>query len=192
MLLWSKTFFGIRSITNSRFSISKFALYTRFGISKYFYIRISIFNIRIHTDFLFIHVMVKNGLWYYERNRISGSQTCPIQKDRVLAFQPIIIWVTEVNQLELPWPIPRNSVESDQGCTSRIYFENAGDNKTLTLYNVTRTSQKPCWRNKECDCRKTNGYKLSLWVFPNEYRCYSDILLKNTYTSFILLIKLFG
>ena len=31
-------------------------------------------------------------------------------------------------QLELPRPIPRNSVESDHGCTSRIYFDNAGDN----------------------------------------------------------------
>ena len=42
--------------------------------------------------------------------------------------------------IELPRPIPRNSVESDHGCTSRIYF----DNVTLTLYNVTLTSQKPC------------------------------------------------
>ena len=40
-------------------------------------------------------------------------------------------------------PIPRNSVESDHGCTSRIYFDNAGDNVTLTLYNVTLTSRKP-------------------------------------------------
>ena len=39
------------------------------------------------------------------------------------------------NQSELPRPIPRNSVESDQGCTSRIYFDNAGDNMTLTSYN---------------------------------------------------------
>ena len=47
-------------------------------------------------------------------------------------------------QSELPRPIPRNSVESDHGCTSRIYFDNDGDNVTLTLYNVTLTSQKPC------------------------------------------------
>ena len=40
-------------------------------------------------------------------------------------------------QFELPRPIPRNSVESDNGCTSMIYFNNAGDNVTLTLYNVT-------------------------------------------------------
>ena len=46
------------------------------------------------------------------------------------------------NQSELPRPIPRNSVESDHGCTSRIYFDNAGDNVTLTLYNVTLTSKK--------------------------------------------------
>ena len=33
-------------------------------------------------------------------------------------------------QSELPRPIPRNFVESDHGCTctSRIYFDNAGDN----------------------------------------------------------------
>ena len=47
-------------------------------------------------------------------------------------------------KLELPRPIPRNSVELDHGCTSRIYFDNAGENVTLTLYNVTLTSQKPC------------------------------------------------
>ena len=38
---------------------------------------------------------------------------------------------------------PQNSVESDHGCRSRIYFDNAGDNVTLTLYNVTLTSHKP-------------------------------------------------
>ena len=59
-------------------------------------------------------------------------------------------------QLELPRPIPRNSVESDHGCTSRIYFDNAGDNVMLTLYNVTLTSQK---HNNKCDCSKINGYK---------------------------------
>ena len=52
---------------------------------------------------------------------------------------------------EMPRPIPRNSVESDRECTSRIYFNNAGGKVTLTLYNVTLTSQKPC------DCSKTNG-----------------------------------
>ena len=31
-------------------------------------------------------------------------------------------------------------MESDDGCTSRIYF----DNVTLTLHNVTLASQKPC------------------------------------------------
>ena len=47
-------------------------------------------------------------------------------------------------QSELPRPISRISVESDHGCTSRIYedFDNAGDNVTLTLYNLTLMSQK--------------------------------------------------
>ena len=37
--------------------------------------------------------------------------------------------------LELHGPIPLNSVESDLGCASRIFF----DNVTLALYNVTLT-----------------------------------------------------
>ena len=64
-------------------------------------------------------------------------------------------WLTPTIQSELPRPIPRNSVESDQGCTSRIYFDNVGDNVTLTLYNVTLTSQKPCLHNNKCDYSKT-------------------------------------
>ena len=59
-------------------------------------------------------------------------------------------------QSELSLPIPRNFVESDHGCTERIYFDDAGDNVTLALYNVTLTSQKQCKHNK-CDCSKTNG-----------------------------------
>ena len=50
----------------------------------------------------------------------------------------------EVTLSELPPPIQRNSVESDHGCTSRIYFDNAGDNVMLTLYKVMLMSQKPC------------------------------------------------
>ena len=45
----------------------------------------------------------------------------------------------------------RPIMESDHGCTSRIYFDYAADNVTLTIYNVmlmlfngTLTSQKPC------------------------------------------------
>ena len=47
-----------------------------------------------------------------------------------------------------------NSMESDLRCTSRIYI----DNVTLTLHNLTPTSQKPYQHNNKCDCRKTNGY----------------------------------
>ena len=54
-------------------------------------------------------------------------------------------------QSELPRPISWNSVESDLGCTLRIYF----DNVTQMLHNVT---QKPCQHNNNCDCSKTNGY----------------------------------
>ena len=45
-------------------------------------------------------------------------------------------------QPELPPPIPRISVKLDHGYASRIYFDNAGDNVTLTLNNVI--SEKPC------------------------------------------------
>ena len=34
---------------------------------------------------------------------------------------------TLTSQSELPRQIPRISVESDHGCTSRIFFDNAGD-----------------------------------------------------------------
>ena len=60
---------------------------------------------------------------------------------------------------------PLNSLESDHGCTSRIYFYNAGDNVTLALYNVTLTSQKLCSHNNKCDCSKTNVYSLGLCFF---------------------------
>ena len=50
--------------------------------------------------------------------------------------QCILLW-----QSELPRPIPRNSMESDHGCTSRTYYDNAGVNMRLTLYNVTLTSR---------------------------------------------------
>ena len=46
-------------------------------------------------------------------------------------------------QSELARPIPRYSVESDLGCTSRINFDDADDNVTLTLY-MTLTLQKTC------------------------------------------------
>ena len=46
----------------------------------------------------------------------------------------------------------QNSVESDHGCTSRIYIDKTGDtvvlmlyNVMLTLYSMTLTSQKPCF-----------------------------------------------
>ena len=64
-------------------------------------------------------------------------------------------------QSELPRTTPWNSVESHLGCTLRIYV----DNVTLTLHNLTLTSQKPCQHIYKCDCSKTNGYKWSLCFF---------------------------
>ena len=71
------------------------------------------------------------------------------------------------HQSELPRQIPRNSVESDHGCTLRIYFDNADDNVALTLYNMTLTSQASCKH-----CSKTNGSN-DVYVFSIKYR-YSD------------------
>ena len=69
-----------------------------------------------------------------------------------------------------------NSMESDLGCTSRIYF----DNVTLMLLNVALASKKPFKHNKKCDCSRTNGYKwFFVGFFSIKYR-YSEILLKNT------------
>ena len=74
-------------------------------------------------------------------------------------------WVVILgSQSELSRPISWNSVESDLGCTSRVYF----DNVTLTLHNVTLTSKKPYEHNNKCDCRKNSNER------------YSDILWKNT------------
>ena len=71
----------------------------------------------------------------------SGFSHC-LQKYQFMGFQSTKGY--RIRQSELPRPIPRNSVESDYGCASRIYFDNAGDDVTPTLYNVTLTSQKPC------------------------------------------------
>ena len=43
-----------------------------------------------------------------------------------------------------------NSVESDLGCTSRIYF----DNMMPMLHNVTLMAQEPCKHNNKCDYSK--------------------------------------
>ena len=67
-----------------------------------------------------------------------------IRKSNDPSIETCPCWTTanifdQSEQPELPWLIPRNSVESDHGCTS----SNAVDNMTLTLFNVALTSQKP-------------------------------------------------
>ena len=49
-----------------------------------------------------------------------------------------------------------NSVKSDLGCTSRVYFVNV----TLTSHNRTLMSQKPCQYNNRSNCSKANGYNI--------------------------------
>ena len=57
------------------------------------------------------------------------------------------------------------TVESDHGCTSRIFLDNARNNVTQTLYNVTLMSQKPCKHNNKCDCSKANDLNEVYVVF---------------------------
>ena len=71
-----------------------------------------------------------------------------------------------------------NSVESDHGCTSRIYFNKAGDYMTLTLYNVTLTSQNHVNTIASVIEAKQTAIN-EVYVFSTKYR-YSNILLKNT------------
>ena len=46
----------------------------------------------------------------------------------------------------------------------RIYFDNPGENVTLTLYNVMMASQKSCQHNSKSDCSKTIGIN-EVYVF---------------------------
>ena len=59
----------------------------------------------------------------------------------ILNIQNNFIYVNSADPDEIPRyaieTAPANSVESDHGCTSRIYFDNEGD-------NVTLMSKKPC------------------------------------------------
>ena len=56
-----------------------------------------------------------------------------------------------------------NSVESDLGCTSRVYFD-----------NVALTSQKPCKYNNKFNCSETKSYNIpqdainEVYVFFNK------------------------
>ena len=70
-----------------------------------------------------------------------------------------------------------NSVEfcgSDLGCTSRIYF----DNLTLTLHNVTLTSQKPCQHDDKFVAKQTVINEVYVVFFLKKNTANSDNLLK--------------
>ena len=70
------------------------------------------------------------------------------------------------------------SMESDHGCTSRIFFDNAGDNVTLTLYNVTLTSQKHVNTLTNVIAAEQTIIIEDCFFFAIKYRLV--ILLKNT------------
>ena len=80
------------------------------------------------------------------------------QTNNILASLNLLHHMTldlrDIKQSELPRPIPWNSVESDHGCTFRIYFNNAGDNVTLTLYPYSTQGLNP-----------TNWHELTnIWI----------------------------
>ena len=89
--------------------------------------------------------------WYLNDTcRLSGKECYIIQLTEVVCsaraerMQISIQCQKEMcvpRQSELPMPIPRNSVKSDHGCTSRIYFDIAGDNVTLTYVTETMLTQ---------------------------------------------------
>ena len=78
---------------------------------------------------------------YFEANLGYSLIISPFFRHSLVVFKMIAL---VHYQSELPWPILPNSVESDHGSTSRIYFDNTGDKVTLTLYNVALMSWKPC------------------------------------------------
>ena len=53
----------------------------------------------------------------------------------------LILYILVNYSIVTAWANSANFVESDHGCTSRIDFDNVGDNMTLTLYNVTLKMQ---------------------------------------------------
>ena len=97
-----------------------------------------------------------NGCFVLQRNDVSKALCKRVglprtQRIRLLSSRgPTALDIIEMS-LRSMGPIgtaSQNSVESDHGCTSRIYFDNTGDyvtlaleNVTLTLYNGTQTSR---------------------------------------------------
>ena len=90
-------------------------------------------------------------------------------------------------QSELPRPIPWHSGESDHRGSSRIYFDNAGD-------NVTLTSQKTCLHNNKSDCRKTNGlneaYALAIFYWKKKNNNNINFIYSADYTFWIIRISI--
>ena len=95
----------------------------------------------------------------------------------------------DIHQSE-PQPNPRNSVESDHGCTSRIFFDNAGDNvpackelhttQTCTkheppTYNGSKKELTPIECIVETPTRKGLGLNILYWPYlqPSSFSCCS-------------------
>ena len=95
----------------------------------------------------FINSLKRETYRYYEQLFNCVKYFVPTPSLHILMYT---ISVQFARQSDLPWSIPRNLVESDLRCTSRIYFDDVADNVTMTLHNVTLTSQKPCQHNNKC------------------------------------------
>ena len=87
-------------------------------------------------------VKKKADILSVEYQELYQSSTTKQLKDRMSAkFGKLLL--ADRSTLEAFGTASANSSKF-RGIRPRIYYENAGDNVTLTLYNVTLPSQKPC------------------------------------------------
>ena len=75
---------------------------------------------------------------------------------RVGVCQSICVLISDGCLSESFGTASANSVDSDLGCTSSVYF----DNVTLTSHTVKLTAQKIFHYNYKFDCSETNGYNI--------------------------------
>ena len=94
------------------------------------------------------HIFLINPITVQE-----STSTVASTKSLLFDWLVEITWKIFDNSHQLSDPIgtaSANLVESDLGCTLRIYF----DKVTLMLHNMMLTSQKLCQHNKKCDFNK--------------------------------------
>ena len=109
---------------------------------------------RTSSLFYILNVLLHEKTCLLEFANNKGADQPAHPRRLISSFVICLLKVSSTLQSDLPQPTLWNSVESNLGCTLRVYFD-----------NVTLTSHKPCQHNNKCDCSKTNGYKLSCFFF---------------------------